>query len=205
MREKYPLAWPAGWPRTRIQDRESRNAWKFNEAKSLEVLGLELKRFGVLSWTVTRKDPRDPVGAPDPSVAVYISRPREEDFSWQTALGIDNPAPTLDEINSAFRRLAAQHHPDRVAQGSGGDAEIFYALDTHRKNAIAYVNRLIGNQHDYCIACDKFKEARWNVNAIRMTIHSLRQMERDGTSRLLERALEGFRAALPGGADASAS
>ena len=74
--------------------------------------------------------------------------------------------------------------------------ETFIALDRHRKNALAYVNRISGKSPDYVIACDKFKRPEWNINAIRMTIHSLRQMERDGTSRLLERAMHGF-AAIP--------
>jgi len=106
-------------------------------------------------------------------------------------LRIDNPAPSIEEIESAFRRLAAPYHPDK-----GGDIETWHALDKHKKNALAYVNRLSGASRDFVIPCDNFKEARWNINAIRMTIHSLRQMERDGTSGLLERAMKGF-AALP--------
>ena len=62
---------------------------------------------------------------------------------------------------------------------------------------LAYVNRLSGVSHDYSIACDKYKEARWNITAVANTVHSLRQMERDGTSRLLERAMEGFKEQLP--------
>ncbi len=195
MLEKYPLLWPTGWPRTRPQDRESRAAWKRTEHQTIEALELELKRFGVISATLTRKDPSDFRGPSDPSVAVHFSRKHEDDFSWQDALGIYDPAPTLDAIDAAYRKLAAQHHPDR-----GGDVEMFRALTTHRKNALAYVNRLIGQAHDHVIACDKFKESRWNINAIRLTIHSLRQIERDGTSALLEQAMKGF-AALPEGVD----
>src|SRR5208282_6080245 len=108
-----------------------------------------------------------------------FSRKREDDFAWQGALGITNPAPSLDEIDDAFKRLAMKHHPDR-----GGDIETFHALTKHKKAAVAYVTRLSGASHDFVIACDKFKEARWNITAICHTVHSLRQMERDGTSRL---------------------
>jgi len=71
---------------------------------------------------------------------------------------------------------------------------MFRALTTHRKNAVAYIERLSGLSLEHAIACDKFKEARWNINAIRMTIHSLRQIVRDGTSALLEQAMKGFAA-----------
>jgi hypothetical protein len=194
MRETYPLKWPDGWPRTAIRDREGRPAWKKSELQAIDVLAMELKRFDVLAWAITRKDPQDIRTAPDPSIAIQFSRKREDDFAWQGALGITNPAPSLDEIETAFRKLASQHHPDR-----GGDIETFHALTQHKKAAIAYVNRLSGISHDYVIACDKFKEARWNITAICHTIHSLRQMERDGTSRLLERAMEGFKPALTEG------
>jgi hypothetical protein len=194
MRESYPLQWPEGWPRTALKDREERPVWKKSESQALEILAVELKRFGVLSAQVTRKDPHDIRTAADPSVAVLFSRKRDDDFSWQGALRISNPAPSLEEIETAFRKLASQFHPDKP----GGDDETFIALSKHKKNAIAYVNRLSGSAHDYVIACDKFRQANWNITAISHTIRSLRQMERDGTSRLLERALTGF-AALPEG------
>jgi hypothetical protein len=194
MKEIYPLAWPEGWPRTPLQNRESRPAWKKTERHAVDALELELKRFGAVAPVITRRDPDDLRSAPDPSIAVWFSRRRgEEDFSWQHALGIENPAPTIEEINTAFKRLAAKYHPDNQ---DTGDKETYYALDAHRKNAVAYVNRFTGKSRDFCIPCDNFKESRWNINAIRMTIHSLRQMERDGTSGLLERAMKGF-AALP--------
>jgi len=193
LRESFPLQWPEGWPRTPIKDRESRTAWKKNERQAIDTLEIELKRFGIIACSVTRKDPTDIRTAPDPSIAVLFSRKREDDFTWQSALGIANPAPSLEEIETAFRKLAAQHHPDR-----GGDIETFHALSRHKKSAIAYVNRLSGASHDYVIACDKFREARWNLTAIAHTVRSLRQMDRDGTSRLLERAMKGFAALTEG-------
>ena len=200
MKESYPLVWPEGWPRTPLKERERRNAWKKSEAQCIADLEVELKRFGAVSMVLTRKDPNDRIGAPDPSVAVYFSRSREEDYSWQSALGIDNPAPTIAEIDSAFKRLASQHHPDR-----GGDVGTFVALKQHREAAIAYVNRMIGTSHDLGLACDKYCEARWNVVAVRNTVRSLRQMERDGASSLLERAMKGFAAQLTAGSTNAAA
>jgi len=187
MKEVYPLVWPENWPRTRIQDREARQGWKKKERQAIEALEVELKRFGVLSATITRKDPEDFRGALDPSIAVWFSRKHKDDFTWQDALGIRNPAPTLEEIDDAYRVLARKHHPDQ-----GGDVEMFRALTAHRKNAVAYVNRLTGKEHELAIACDKYEQAKWNINAIRMTIHSLRQIERDGATALLEQAMKGF-------------
>lgn len=190
MKETYPLAWPEGWLRTRIQDREVRAAWKKSERQSIEALEVELKRFGVLSAVLTRKDPADFRGAPDPSVALWFSRKRKDDFSWQDALGIKNPAPEREEIDSAYRTLARKYHPDM----GGGDIEMFRAITAHYKNAVTYVERLTGKTHELSIACDKYEQAKWNINAIRMTLHSLRQIERDGASALLEQAMKGFTA-----------
>jgi hypothetical protein len=192
MKEAYPLSWPEGWPRTRIQDRESRGAWKKTERQSIDALEAELLRFGAIAPVITRRDPQDFRTAPDPSIAVWFSRRKEEeDFSWQNALVIENPAPTVEEIETAFKRKAMPYHPDK-----GGDIETWHALNKHKQNALAYVNQMSGKSRDFCIPCDNFKEAKWNIVAIRMTVASLRQMERDGTSGLLERAMKGF-AALP--------
>lgn len=49
---------------------------------------------------------------------------------------------------------------------------------------------------DDVIACDQFKEVRLNMAAIVLTIKAIRQIERCGTSSLLERAFKGF-SALP--------
>ena len=201
MRETYPLQWPSGQPRTPIREREFRKAWKKTERQAIEQLETELKRFKVLmsSVVLTRKDPTDILSAPDPSICVWFSRSKDDDYAWQAALEIANPAPTLDEIGAAFRRLSAKHHPDSIQRGSGGDLEIFFALDRHRKNAIAFVNRTLGIGGEFAISCDKFSETRWNILAAAHTIHSFRQMERDGTSRILEQAMEGFRPALKEG------
>jgi hypothetical protein len=188
MKETYPLQWPEGWPRTFLGDREERKGWKKTELQSIKDLETELKRFDVVSSVITRKDPSDIRGANDPSIAVYFSRKsKREDFSWQRVLQLDNPAPSLDEINSAYRRLVAPHHPDR-----GGDADLFKELTKHKDAAIRYAKRMSGATHDHVIAADKYTEIRWNIFAVSNTVYSFRQMERDGTSVMLERTLQGF-------------
>lgn len=193
MKEAYPLVWPEGWPRTMLRDREERKAWKKTERQAIADLEAELKRFGVISATLTRKDPSDFRGADDPSVAVYFSRSRKDDFSWQSALAIASPSPTLEEIDAAFKQKAKLYHTDK-----GGDLELFLALSKHKEAAIAYVNRRTGVAHDLGIGCDRYSQARWNIFALSNTIYSLRQMERDGASSLLERTLTAY-AILPEG------
>jgi hypothetical protein len=196
MKETYPLQWPKDVPRTRIPDREERKIWnKKTERQALDALEKELKQFGGFGMVVTRKDPSDKMTAPDPSVAVYFSRTSEDDFAWQDALGITNPAPTLDEISRAHRELAKRYHPDVSRE----DAENMVLLNMYKDNAIRYVKQASGELSTFCMPCDKFVEFRQNVTAIRNTIHSFRQMERDGTPRMVERALSGFQAALPEG------
>lgn len=201
MKVEYPLKYPADLPRTRLDDRDKRGAWKRTERQAIEALEDELERFHAVGIVLTRQDPDDRLRARDPSVAVYFARRVDEEFSWQDALGIDNPAPSVEEINAAFKRLAAKYHPDNQATG---DIETYRLLDQHKRNALAYVNQAAGRAPSYCLACDKFAEARWNIQAITNTVRSLRQMERDGTSRLVERALEGFKAQLAEHASESA-
>jgi hypothetical protein len=49
---------------------------------------------------------------------------------------------------------------------------------------------------ELCIPCDKFGLVRENLRAVGLTIENIRQMERYGTSQVVEAALSGF-AALP--------
>ena len=197
-RESFPLAWPEGWQRTRPQDQRKMAAWKRTATQYRDALALELERmespFSVISTNVplsvrgTLTPGLEPL---DVGVAVYFSRKLKEDFSWQDALGVHDPAPTEQQIQEAYRRLAAQHHPDK-----GGDVAIFQAVTKHRDNALRWVNRKTEQRFDYVIACDQFKEVRLNMAAITLTIKAIRQIERCGTSSLLERAFKGF-SALP--------
>lgn len=197
-KEAYPLSWPPDWPRVRPQDRRPMGSWKRTANQYREALATELIRMESPSAVISSNVPLTLRGSMtagveplDVGVAVYFSRKIKEDFSWQDALGIHDPAPTEDQIQNAFRRLAQQHHPDR-----GGDVAMFQAVTKHRDNALRWVNRRTNQHFDYVIACDQFREVRLNLVAIVMTIKAIRQIERCGTSSLLERAFRGF-AALP--------
>lgn len=192
-KEAYPLSWPEDWPRTRPQDQREMKGWKRKANEYREELAKELDRskstLAVISTNVPLNvrgmmtagvEPRD-VG-----VALYFSQPKKEDFRWQDALGIHEPAPTADRIGDAYKRLAAQHHPDR-----GGDIEMFRALTKHRDNALAWANR-DDAAPDHVIACDLFREVRLNLAAIAFTLKALRQIDRCGTSSILERSFKGF-------------
>lgn len=205
-RETFPLSWPDDWQRTRPQDRRPMAAWKRTANQYREALVMELTRMESPMAVISSNVPLNLRGGLetkgveplDVGVAVYFSRKMKEDFSWQDALGIHDPAPTETQINESFRRLAALHHPDR-----GGDVAMFQSVTKHRDNALRWVNRKTNQKFDYVIACDQFKEVRLNMAAIVMTIKAIRQIERCGTSSLLERAFKGF-SALPAQAGADA-
>lgn len=173
-------------------------SWRRTANQYREALVTELSRMECPTAVISSNVPLNLRGSMTPGVepldvgvAVYFSRKRKEDFSWQDALGIHSPAPTEEQVQAAYRRLAAQYHPDR-----GGDVAMFQSVTRHRDNALAWINRTTTQDFDYVIACDQFKEVRLNMAAIVMTIKAIRQIERCGTSSLLERAFKGF-SALP--------
>lgn len=173
-------------------------SWKRTTNQYRDALATELERMKAPTSVISSNVPLSVRGTMekgiepvDVGVAVYFSRQAPQDFSWQDALGIHEPAPTEAQINEAFKRLAGKYHPDH-----GGDADMFRSLVRHRDNALRWTNRLSASNFDYVIACDRFKEVRLNLAAIGMTIRSIRQIERCGTSSLLERAFKGF-AMLP--------
>jgi hypothetical protein len=198
-KEAFPLSWPEDWQRTRPQDRKSMGSWKRTANQYREALVTELTRMQSPSAVISSNVPLNLRGGLetkgveplDVGVAVYFSRPIKKDFSWQDALGIHDPAPTEEQVQAAYRKLAAQYHPDR-----GGDIAMFQSVTRHRDNALRWINRKTSQQFDYVIACDQFREVRLNMAAIVMTIKAIRQIERCGTSSLLERAFKGF-SALP--------
>jgi hypothetical protein len=194
-KEAFPLSWPKDWPRTRPQDQKAMAAWKRTANQYREELAKELERIKAPVAVISTSVPLNLRGAMtsgveprDVGVAIYFSKPQKENFRWQDALGIHDPAPTDDQINDAYRRLAAIHHPDR-----GGDIEMFRALTQHRDNALRWANRSTATP-DFVIACDTFKEVRLNLAAIAFTLKAIRQIERCGTSSMLERAFKGFMA-----------
>jgi len=197
-KEAFPLSWPGDWQRTRPQDRRVMGSWKRTANQYRDALATELERMGSPIAVISSNVPLNMRGAMTPGVepldvgvAVYFSRKPKEDFSWQEVLSLHDPAPTESQIQDSFRRLAALYHPDK-----GGDIAMFQSVARARDNALRWVNRKTNQNFDYVIACDQFKEVRLNMAAIVMTIKAIRQIERCGTSALLERAFRGF-AALP--------
>lgn len=193
--ESYPLFWPQDWPRTRPQDQRSMASWKRSANQYREALTKELDRIrapvAVISTNVpiTGRGQMTPGVEPrDVGVAIYFSKPLKEDFRWQDALGIHDPDPSEESIQAAFRRLAAQHHPDK-----GGDLEMFRALAQHREHALRWIHRATAAP-EFVIACDTFNQVRLNLSAIAYTLKAIRQIERCGTSSMLERAFKGFMA-----------
>jgi hypothetical protein len=177
------------------------SSWKRTANDYREELAKELDRSKVINAVIStnvqlnlRGQMTRGVEPRDVGVAIYFSKPVKEDFRWQDALNIHDPAPSEDQINAAYRRLAAQYHPDRPG---GGDREMFLALTQHRDNAVRWANRATAAP-DLVIACDLFREVRLNLAAISFTLKAMRQIERCGASSMLERAFKGFLALTAG-------
>lgn len=180
VKQEDALRWPDGWERTRINDRVKQASWKKLYAGYRESAIKELTMLGATSILISRSNNE----RLDPGIAIWFSR-KKQDYSWQEGLGLDTPAPTLDEIDKAFEARAMKHHPDR-----GGDIEIFRKLIEHRKNAKAWVLGTHEHAHDYVLACDRFTEARWNLAALKLAFQSFRSLERVGVPAILERTLD---------------
>lgn len=194
-KEAYPLHWPTDWPRTRPQDQKQMAAWKRKANEYREELTKELDRVKAPISIISTNVPINVRGAMtagveprDVGVAIYFSRPAKEDFRWQDALGVHEPDPSEERIQQAYKRLAALHHPDK-----GGDLEMFRALTQRRDDALRWIRRTTA-EPQHVIACDLFREVRLNLAAIAFTLKALRQIDRCGTSAILERAFKGFMA-----------
>jgi hypothetical protein len=191
--EEIKLKWPDGCDRTRIQDRKPQNSWKKSRLDAHNGLVAELGRMGATSILICRAENE----RLDPGVAVWFSL-KKEDFSWQQGLGIDTPAPTLDEIDSAFRAKATRCHPDRP---DGGDSELFKRLNDWRKQAKAWVMGTHDQRHEYVMAIDQYTEARLNLCALKLAFSYIRGLERVGAPAILTQTLGAFRAKLTGGSN----
>jgi hypothetical protein len=183
MKEATPLKWPGDWQRTLPEKQELNAQWKKPRSFYVAQLETELKRIGVTSSVLTSNGLSDR----DPGVAVWFSRIKKEDFSWRETLRITSAYPTLDEVDEAYRKLVAQHHPDR-----GGDINIFHKITDARAKAKDWVNHREGNTFDYAIGADKFKEQKLNIAALANSIRHIRGLERCGTSAIMEKTFEGF-------------
>lgn len=193
---QIPLKWPEGWSRTLIDNRKRMASWKRPMMFYRDAVLKELQRIGVGAVTISHNDiGRERV---DPGVAVWFSLKPTEDFSWQAGLHLDNPAPSIAEIDAAFRALAQRHHPDAVNNGSGGDPAMFQRLSDYRKAARAWVLGESAPALDNCIPCDRFTETRWNLAAVNQALAAFRKLERVGIPAILERVMDrAFKAALP--------
>jgi hypothetical protein len=182
--EQRPLKWPEGWSRTRLEDRKPQSAWKRTFQQSVDSLSKELKRLGATAWLLTRND----VGSGDQGVAVYISMKPVDNYGWQEALGFIGEVPTQQQIDRAYMDKA------RTLPRVGGDPdpELLMKLTKHRDRARAWARGEQTIEHERVIACDVFKEQRWNVIAIRGTIYCMRMMKRYGATDMTERAWRGF-------------
>jgi hypothetical protein len=189
--EEFHLRWPDGVERTRIRERVGQGRWREGWAETRQRLLQELDRLGATSVLVTRSDKTDL----DSGVAVWFSRVRE-DFSWQQGLGLDNPAPTLDQIEEAFKRKAMPAHPDR-----GGDPAVFKQICEWRLAAKAWVTGTYSHSHEYVMAIDQYNEARLNLKALQMAFFYIRRLEDVGAPAILSQTLGAFRAKLTGGSN----
>lgn len=188
---KSPLRWPDGWPRTLIEHRESRNAWRKPVGDYQKAISKELIAMKVSAAAITY----NPVGSRDHGVAVWYSFEAIDDFSWQIGLQINHPAPTLEEIDSAYKSLALKHHPDR-----GGDIEMFKKLTGYREAARAYVLGTAAPKLDNCVPMDLFVDVKQNLAGVRLFLSYLRGMERLGGPTVVRRIMERtFRTALVAG------
>lgn len=193
MPDKFPLAWPAEYIRTQIDNRNKTGKWKKTTLQYLAEVDKELAKDGAVSITVSTNV--DPVNfgnedlverneRRDPGVAIYFAIPPEEDFSWQRTLGINDPNPSVEEINKAFREMAKQYHTD--VQG-GGNMQMFQLLNDAKKAATAWVTGDYGAERSHVIACDAWMTIRWNLKAIAVMLSSIRRAKATGATGLIER------------------
>jgi hypothetical protein len=191
MIEEAVLRWPDGCERTRIKERRPQSAWKFGWVKYREMLQAELIRMGATSVLITRSSDE----RLDPGASVWFDL-KKEDFSWQQGLGLDSPAPTLAEIDEAFKDRARACHPDRIG---GGDEEMFKRVTVWRNAAKAWVTGSHAHRHEYVMAIDQYTEPRLNLCALRLAFSYIRGLERVGAPAILTQTLGAFRAKLTGG------
>ena len=179
-----PLKWLESWPRTRHQDRESANSWKGSLTDYRQKLDDELRRLGVLSAIVSSSYDT-PQQHLETGVVVYYSR-KEIDFSWQDTFDLVGVVPTPEQINTRYRALSKMVHPDVETR----DLERFIFLTQQRDNAIAWVTGTYHRPHESAIACDSWKEIRWNVYALAEILRSIRRIDDMGGSPVVDAIMD---------------
>jgi len=190
VQDRDKLQWPAGWDRTLIELRKQGTQWRkpldYYRAQVIK----ELTMMGATSIMISR-GPVDKERL-DPGVAIWFSMVKE-DYSWQTLLGLP-PAPTLDEIDHAYKPKARAVHPDLP----GADVEMFVRLGKAREAAIAWVKGTHTDRHEYVMALDRYVMLRWNLAGLWRAFYCFRQLQKLGMPTILERVLDkAFKALLP--------
>lgn len=184
-----PLRWPEGQKRTRINQRDKRGQWKKPLFHYLSELEIELRKIKAVGVVVTGDRDAERI---DPGVAVYFSLPpAEATGDWQDILGIENPKPSVEEIDAKFKELRIRYSPDNQRTGN---LEYYLRCEAASREAKAWATGDFGKRHARAIACDRYGEVRLNVKAIQVTIAALRRVEEAGAPGFLDRAFAGFAA-----------
>lgn len=185
---KMPLKWPADRPRIRFQDRKVNAAWKLNYADTMKALEKELVLVKATFAMVTYNS----LGSEDGGVAIWLSRKPQDEYGWQDALGFIGTVPSKNEILHAYRERIRKIHPD----GPTPNRVLFDEVTKHRDNALRWISGERMVEPETVMAVDTFKEVRHNLNAIKLTLSALRQIERCGSPVMMEQAWRGFRPAI---------
>lgn len=185
---QQPLHWPEDRPRTRFQDRKGNAAWKGTYQETVKRLQKELKLAKATSALVTHDS------GTEGGVAVWISRKPVDDYGWQDEFGFIGVIPTMQELDRAYMRKARDVAPD----GPKPNIDRFHELTRLRDQGRRWIRGERIKEHETVMAVDAFREVRHNLNAIRMTLFALRQIERCGSPVMMEQAWRGFRPALVG-------
>ncbi len=193
MYEKAVLEWPQGQARTRLQDRADRKMWKRTPRQYLELLEKEMGRMKAVEYLISRDSENR-----DPGVAIFFSRKAIDNYGWQETFNLIGVVPTVQQIQTAYHKLAAIYSPDNQATG---DPARFMEITEHRNRALDWANGAQRREHEYGIACDAFTEQRWNMHSITMTLGYLRRIEALGCTVMFEQVLSAFtKKALTAGA-----
>lgn len=189
--DELKLRWPEGWNRTLIELRKTENQWRKPLSYYRQNVVKELTLMGATAVLITHWPAEKE--RMDPGVSVWFSMTKE-DYSWQTLLGLP-PAPTLDEIDAAFRLKVKPLHPDRP---DGGDPEMFKRLGDAKKRARNWVLGENAGRHEYVMALDRYTSIHSNLAGLSRAFANFRSLQRLGMPTILERVLDkAFKAALP--------
>jgi hypothetical protein len=186
--DKVPLQWPEDRSRTRFQDRKQQNAWKLSYTDTMAALEREMRLSKVTFALITHNT----IDHEDSGVAVWMSRKPMDDYAWQDEFGFIGTIPTVQELDRAYMQKARKVAPDSPTPNIDRFRELTRLRDQGRR----WIRGERTVEHESVMASDRFKETRHNLNAIRLTLAALRQIERCGDPQMTEQAWRGFRKQL---------